>query len=63
MKQFIYLALASLAITSCNEKPKDYVIFTGNITNKNSDSLEINNYEAKTRKVIKVDETGTLVIL
>ena len=59
MKQFIYLALASLAITSCNEKPKDYVIFTGNITNKNSDSLEINNYEAKTRKVIKVDETGT----
>lgn len=59
MRKLIYLVIACLAIISCNEKPKNYVTFTGKITNKNSDSLEINNYEAKTRKVIKVDETGT----
>ncbi|SEC24650.1 Thiol-disulfide isomerase or thioredoxin [Tenacibaculum sp. MAR_2009_124] len=59
MKRLIYMAVACLAIVSCKEQPKDYVTFTGKITNKNSDSLVVANPKTGAKKIIKVDETGT----
>ncbi|CAM1357869.1 TlpA family protein disulfide reductase [Tenacibaculum xiamenense] len=58
MKRLIYFAVACLAIVSCKEAPKDYVTFSGKITNKNSDSLVVANPKTGKKKVIKVDETG-----
>ena len=42
MKKIIYLVAIAITILSCKEEaPKDYVTFTGTITNMNSDSLII----------------------
>lgn len=59
MKKFFYLALASLAIVSCKKEAKDYLTFSGKITNKNSDSLVIANPRLGFKRVIKVQEDGT----
>ncbi|MDX1278212.1 TlpA disulfide reductase family protein [Oceanihabitans sediminis] len=56
MKKTI-IALCALSIVACKEEPKDYVTFSGTISNKNSDSLVV-----RTRtysKTIKVNEDGT----
>ncbi|CAM1356757.1 MULTISPECIES: TlpA family protein disulfide reductase [Tenacibaculum] len=57
MKKLIYLAIASIAIVSCKQEAKDYVTFSGKITNKNSDSIVVAN-RAGFKRVIKVDENG-----
>jgi thiol-disulfide isomerase/thioredoxin len=55
-KKFIYF-IAALAIVSCKNESKDYVTFSGEITNKISDSLVIRSSEYS--KTIKVNEDGT----
>ncbi|WP_147677601.1 TlpA family protein disulfide reductase [Algibacter pacificus] len=58
MKHFIYLVSALLVFTSCKqETSKNFVTFSGTITNKNSDSLVVRN--RKLSKVIKVNPDGT----
>lgn len=57
MKKLIYLAIASIAIVSCKQEAKDYVTFSGKITNKNSDSVVVSN-RIGFKRVIKVDENG-----
>ena len=42
MKKTI-LFLSALGILACKNEPKDYVLFTGKIIDKNSDSIVINN--------------------
>jgi len=56
MKKLVYL-IAALAIISCKNEPKDYVTFSGKITDKNSDSIVIRNRTYS--KTIKVNEDGT----
>jgi len=59
MKKIVF-ALATLAIVSCKKeevKPVDYTLFTGKITNKNSDKLEVRQ-GPKVIQEIKVDENG-----
>lgn len=59
LKKWLLLATLVLAIISCNESQKDYVTFSGKITNKNSDSLLIRSNERPFYKVIKVNEDGS----
>ncbi|PHR71023.1 MAG: thioredoxin [Lutibacter sp.] len=56
MKKLIYF-IAALAIVSCKNEPKDYVTFSGKITNKNSDSVVVRSRTFT--KIIKVNEDGT----
>ncbi|TDQ22675.1 TlpA family protein disulfide reductase [Tenacibaculum caenipelagi] len=58
MKKFIYTSLFALAFIACNKESKDYVTFSGKITNKNSDSVVISNPQFQFNRVIKVDENG-----
>ena len=56
MKKII-IALCALSIVACKEEAKDYVTFSGSITDKNSDSIVL---RTKTySKTIKVNEDGT----
>ncbi|GFD91627.1 hypothetical protein KUL156_53720 [Alteromonas sp. KUL156] len=59
MKKLVYLLAFSIALVSCKEKQKDYVTFSGKITNKNSETVTISNPQFKFNKVIKVGEDGT----
>jgi len=59
MKKIVF-ALAALAIVSCKKeevKPVDYTLFTGKITNKNSDKLTVYKGRASVKE-ISVDENG-----
>lgn len=57
MKKIAVLATILLAF-ACKEEPKDYVTFSGTITDQNSDSLYI--YQGREfSKTIKVNEDGT----
>ena len=56
-KLLILFAILALAACKTEEKPKDYVTFTGKITNPNSDSLVIKSRDYN--KVIKLKEDGT----
>jgi len=56
MKKLIYF-IAALAIVSCKSEPKDYVTFSGEITDQNSDSIVIRSRTYS--KTIKVNEDGT----
>jgi len=59
MKKIAYLAIA-LAIVSCGKKetaPKDYVAFSGKITDQNSDSIVVRSRTYT--KTIHVNEDGT----
>ncbi len=59
MKKILFL-FAGLIIISCDtEVKKDYVTFSGTITNKNSDSIVISNKEMKYRKVLSVSDDGS----
>ncbi|CAM1368408.1 Thiol-disulfide isomerase or thioredoxin [Tenacibaculum sediminilitoris] len=58
MKKLVYLLVISIALVSCKKEQKDYVTFSGKITNKNSDSVVISNPQFKFNKVITVDENG-----
>ena len=57
-----FIVLCALSILACEKKeevPKDYVTFSGTITNLNSDSLYV--YQGRNySKTIKVNEDGTL---
>lgn len=46
-------------LTSCKEETKDYVTFSGKITNKNSDLLIIRSSDSPYSKTIAVNEDGT----
>lgn len=59
MKKILALALIALAVVSCNQKPKDFVTFSGKVTNKKKDSLVINNPAFKYSKTIKLNEDGS----
>ncbi len=53
----LFAVLCAISIMACQEQPKDYVTFSGKITDKNSDSIVI-----RTRtfsKIIAVQEDGT----
>ena len=56
MNKFAYF-LVALAIVSCKTEPKDYVVISGKITDKNSDSVVIKNKTYS--KTITVNEDGT----
>ncbi|MFV0540261.1 MAG: TlpA family protein disulfide reductase [Aestuariibaculum sp.] len=57
MKKTLLTLLAAAAIVACKEEPKDYVTFSGKITDKNSDSLVVRSRTFS--KTIKVNENGT----
>ncbi|XRE42877.1 Thiol:disulfide interchange protein [Tenacibaculum discolor] len=59
MKKLVYLLAFSIALISCKKEQKDYVTFSGKITNKNSETVTISNPQFKFNKVIKVGEDGT----
>ena len=56
MRKIAYFMVA-LAIVSCKTEPKDYVSISGNITNKNSDSVVIKSRTYS--KTIQVNEDGS----
>jgi len=56
MRKIAYLMVA-MAIASCKNEPKDYVSISGNITDKNSDSVVIKNRTYS--KTISVKEDGS----
>lgn len=56
MRKIAYFMVA-LAIASCKNEPKDYVSISGNITDKNSDSVVIRNRTYS--KTIPVNEDGS----
>ncbi|GGG49638.1 TlpA family protein disulfide reductase [Bizionia arctica] len=56
MKKIIFI-LSAIAVISCQEEPKDYVTFSGKITNKSSDSVVLRTRDYS--KTIKVNEDGT----
>lgn len=53
----IFILLCAITIVACNEEPKDYVTFSGKITNHNSDSLLVGTRTYT--KTIKVNSDGT----
>jgi thiol-disulfide isomerase/thioredoxin len=59
MKHFFILGIILASVLSCKEEPKNYVTFSGKITDKNSDSLVIRSEYSPYTKVIKVNEDGT----
>ncbi len=59
MKNLFYAIIALLLIGCGQEEKKDYVTFSGKITNKNSDSLVISSREHKYSKTIQVNEDGS----
>jgi thiol-disulfide isomerase/thioredoxin/phage gp36-like protein len=56
MKKYL-IVICILIIASCKEEPKDYVTFSGQIANQNSDSIVISTRTFK--KVIKVNPDGS----
>ncbi|WP_452230123.1 MULTISPECIES: TlpA family protein disulfide reductase [unclassified Lacinutrix] len=56
MKKLL-IALCALSIVACKEEAKDYVTFSGTITDKNSDSIILRTQTYS--KTIKVNEDGT----
>ncbi len=55
--KYLFLIILAIAVTACQKETKDYVTFSGKITNKNSDSIVI-----RTRgfsQTIKVQNDGT----
>ena len=55
--KYLFLIILAIAVTACQKETKDYVTFSGKITNKNSDSIVI-----QTRgfsQTIKVENDGT----
>lgn len=53
----IFIVLCALTIVACKQEPKDYVTFSGKITNQNSDSLIVGTQTYS--KTIKVNADGT----
>lgn len=53
----ILIIFSAILVIGCQEKPKDYVTFSGNITDKNSDSVVIRSRDFS--KTIKVNEDGS----
>ena len=53
----IFVFLCALSIVACKQEPKDYVTFSGKITNQNSDSLLVGTRTYT--KTIKVNTDGT----
>ena len=59
MKKLILGILATTIISCNNSKPVEYTLFTGTITNPNSNELTVINSSNKAVKKIKVSDTGT----
>lgn len=55
----MYLIATTLAVLSCSEEPKDYVVLSGKITNKTSKEFSINNQDRSFKKVIVLMEDGS----
>ena len=56
----MYLAIALLTVVACQQEQKDYVVFSGKITNPNSDSLIVySRADRAFKKRIAVAEDGT----
>ena len=53
----MFVFLCALSIVACKQEPKDYVTFSGKITNQNSDSLLVGTRTYT--KTIKVNSDGT----
>lgn len=58
MKKIFFLIVIAITIASCKKEPNNFVTFSGEISNKNSDSIVIFNPQLKFNKVIKVDKDG-----
>ncbi|WP_338410392.1 TlpA disulfide reductase family protein [uncultured Flavobacterium sp.] len=60
MKKLMCLTIAALTVVACIQEPKDYVMFSGKITNQSSDSLVIrSNTDINFQKRITVAADGT----
>ncbi len=57
MKKLMYLTIATLIVVACKQEAKDYVTFSGKITNQNSDSLLIGFGTFKKRITVAADGT------
>jgi thiol-disulfide isomerase/thioredoxin len=60
IKNLMYLTIVTLTIICCKQEPNDYVMFSGKITNQNSDSLVISSQtDRHFQKRITVADDGT----
>jgi len=65
MKRLFYFVVTTTFLLACNNTPKDFLTLSGQITNKNSDSLVIGGMQTKNgepyrfKKTIKVNEDGS----
>jgi len=60
MKKLMCLIITALTVVACKQEPKDYVTFSGKITNQSSDSLVIgSNTDRNFQKRITVAADGT----
>lgn len=59
MKNLLIIVMAALMVGCAEEVKKDYVTFSGTITNKNSDSIVLSSREHDYSKTIQVSEDGT----
>ena len=53
----VLILLCAIILVSCKEEPKDYLTFSGKITNQNSDSIRV--YNKNYSKTIAVGQDGT----
>ncbi len=58
MKKIMFLTVILLTVISCKKEEKNYVTFSGKITNKNSNSITIFSQQTGYKKVIPVEENG-----
>ncbi len=58
MKKITYLAITFLVLVSCGKETKSFVTFSGQITNKEADSMVITEPRSKFKRVIKIDANG-----
>ncbi len=58
IKKLMYLTIAALIVVACKQEAKDYVTFSGKITNQNSDSLVISDTDGNFKKRITVATDG-----
>lgn len=60
MKKAFILLVSILFLTACKEEsPKNFVILSGKIKNKNSDKILVRNYENQLIKTINIAENGS----
>ena len=62
MKKLLITFLIIITIIACKtEKPKDYVVFSGNILNLEKDTIKLNNIGNAFSKKLAINEDGSFL--